>query len=473
MPDGDDVTTPPAIPQQRAPVWYQVPPAAEPFPAAVPASGPFLASVAGPELFPAPARSGRRALTGGIFALVAALILAGGALYVANRNQLAAPAEAAENPRPRTPLEAADAALNLQAAALVRGDEKAWLAAVDPGQPKLRTRYRSMFRSLRTLGVSAFEYQTSRDGTAQDRAVKLEAYAVYCLKDNTCPADAKPAVLQKLTLKIVKDQWLITASTTPQNDDTLQPPPWEDGGLVTVKGKRVTLVALPSEKKYFKKILPIADAAAAVNDRFAAMVDNPQKRYRIYLAGNKQWKRWYGGITDEWVVGYAVPLNEAGMDVVLHMNDLKSETRLLETTIQHELGHVVTLGEAHRKSWGEGDMWLKEGIAEYIGWYPQPATASWRRQSVRDHLRGSDRPTSIAVTALKSDARVEDGDAFYGMGHFAADCMAKKYGQRALFTFARLYLREEKDLDPAARQAFGQPFRTVDKTCLAWIRDKA
>ncbi|AGL13836.1 hypothetical protein [Actinoplanes sp. N902-109] len=472
MLDGDDVTHPPAppaaplpIPHQRLPVeLHDLPP---------------LTLVPGSTALPLPPypRKRRRGLVlGGILALVAALALAGGAIFVANRESLPAIAEAAapNRTRPLTPFEAATAALQAQADALLKNNEKAWLAAVDPGQPKLRTRYRSMFRSLRTLGVSAFEYKPVKDGSDTATSVEFNARMIYCLTGNACPAGpaARPVINQHLKVKNVRGQWVIASATTRKSEDDLQPAPWQDGDLAVAKGKRVTLVAQASEKKYFKRLLPIADAAAAVNDRFAGLVGNPQQRYRVYLAGNKQWKLWYGGMTDDWVVGYAAPLNEAGMDVVLHMNDLKNEPRLLQTTIQHELGHVVTLGGAHRKDWGPSDMWLKEGVAEYIGWYPQSATASWRRESVRDLLTGSKAPKSIAVGALQSDARLEEGDAFYGLGHFAADCMAKNYGQRALFTFVRLYLREEKDLDPASREAFGQPFKTVDRDCLAWIRDR-
>ncbi|HEX8627335.1 MAG TPA: hypothetical protein VF755_04110, partial [Catenuloplanes sp.] len=81
--------------------------------------------------------------------------------------------------------------------------------------------------------------------------------------------------------------------------------------------------------------------------------------------------------------------------------------------------------------------------------------------------------TSIAARALAEDADIDEYDAYYGLGHFAADCMARKYGQPALSTFVRLYLRENRDLEPASREAFGRPFATVDKECVSWIRQHA
>ncbi|MEV4637969.1 hypothetical protein AB0J80_11505 [Actinoplanes sp. NPDC049548] len=461
------------MPAQRGPHSWESAPGL-PF-AGPPFAGPPFANP------PRPAR-GRGLLVGGALALVAALVVGAGAVYVANREPLDSRAEAATQPapgRPLTPSELVSQTLKRQTAALLHGDEKAWLAAVDPGQPKLRSQYRTMYRSLRALGVTYFEYKTHsvQGGSGEFR---VDADVAYCFADHQCVvdksvgSDGPPTVTQHLKLRSIKGQWLITSQTARTSVQAQEPAPWETSALVTANGKRVTLVAMRSEQKYFRRLLPMAEQAATINDRFAVLVGNPQKRYRIYLAGAKQWKSWYGGMTDKWVVGYALPLNEAGTDVVLNMAELKNDTRLLATTIQHELGHVVTVGGVHRRSYtGPGDMWLKEGIAEYIGWYPQPATASWRRQSVRDAVNGSHRPTSIALKALNADARTEEGDAFYGLGHFAADCIATKYGQRALFTFVRLYLREDRDLDPASREAFGRPFKTVDSSCVAWIRDRA
>jgi len=416
--------------------------------------------------------------------LAATLFVGAGAVgYLVDREPLAdEAASAAVQPGakavPPTPLGAATAALTAQAAALLRGDEKAWLAAVDPGQSKLRTRYRSVFKSLRGLGVSHFVYRPAERAEGKKAGtIGITARVEYCFSTDSCPEEAlrsegPPTITQDLTFKQIKGQYLITALASKSGRKEQQPTPWESGDLVFAPGKRVTVIGNRSERKYFKQVLAVAEKAAAVNDRFAGLVGNPQQRYRIYLAGPKQWKTWYGGITDKWVIGYAMPLSDAGTDVVLNIREMAESRQVLASTIQHELGHVVTLGGAYRTG-GRGDMWLEEGIAEYIGWYPKSATASWRRAAVHSVLEGSKRPKSIAANALAEAAGPEASDAFYGLGHFAADCLARKYGQGALFDFVRLYLRESRDLDPASKEAFGQPFATVDKVCMAWIRDRA
>jgi hypothetical protein len=424
-------------------------------------------------------------LIGGALTLVAALAVGAGVVYVnraplsLNERAAAAGPEPTAARTPVTPSEAATAALEAQATALLAGDEKSWLAAVDPGQGKLRSRYRTMFRSLRGLGVSHFVHHTSADpADAKRGTVDVTTEIEYCFTTDKCPeekqnaSDGPPTITQSLTFKKVGNRYLISKLTAKKSRGRQQPTPWESGELAFLPGKRVTVVGNPRERKYFKRVLVAAEKAAVVNDRFAGLVANPQRRYRVYVAGAKQWETWYGGITDKWVIGYAMPLSDSGSDVVLNISAVRNDSEVLATTMQHELAHVVTLGGAYRTSGGTGDMWLEEGIAEYIGWYPRSATASWRRSAVRGLLDGSSRPKSIAARAPGEDDGPEASDAFYGFGHFVADCLARKYGQGALFDFVRLYLRENKDLDPAAREAFGKSFASVDKTCMAWIRDR-
>lgn len=380
---------------------------------------------------------------------------------------------------PATPFDAASAALDTQAAALIKGDEAGWLAAVDPAQPKLQTRYRSQYASLRGLGVSQFEYHPFiRPAEDDATTVAVGVDITYCFSMDKCPGysdsewNGAPRISQSLTLKPVDGRYVITSVGKAAEPNHLQPTPWESGDLVFAQGARVTVAAPKSEAAHLAKVVAVADKAARVNDRFATYVDNPQKRYRIYLADAKAWRTWYGGETNKWIVGYSMPLNEAESDVVLQTSQLLGDDELMATTIQHELGHVVTLGAVHGGD-NDKDLWLIEGIAEYIGWSPRPATASWRRQSVRAAMRGPRPPKTIAAKPLADNAGAGAGDAFYGLGHFAVDCMAQKFGQRKMFAFVKLTLRESYGYEQASQEAFGEPFATVDKSCVNWIRQQA
>jgi hypothetical protein len=440
---------------------------------------PVGSAVGAPDPGPAPrARWRMRALLAGgaaIAVLVAGLVVLrpgpapDGAARAAASGQ---PAPSATSSAPVTPYDKAVAALDAQTAALVNGDENGWLAAVDP---KLRARYRSLFRNLRGLGVSSLHYEPDSGQAVKgdSTAVAIAVDLVYCYTADMCPANPPtawgkgPRIAQKLTLKPVGGAYVITAVGASPDPDRNQPTPWENGDLTFAQGRRVVFAAGAGEQKYLRTVLPVAEHAAAVADHYAALNGTPQKRYRIFLASEKQWKTWYGGEDDRWAIGLAVPLNKRGIDVIIRMAKM-DDPLVLSVTVQHELGHVVTLSGAFRVDADE-DTWLSEGIAEYIGWKPKSAAQSLRRYSVRWQLDRSPMKSMVpAEPSPKAPARA--GDAFYGLSHLAVDCMAHKYGEAKLLTFVRLVLTEDNELDQAARDAYGVPFKTVDRTCMAWIK---
>ncbi|WP_127508247.1 hypothetical protein [Actinoplanes solisilvae] len=412
--------------------------------------------------------------------LLSALVVGGLALttaVVVNRPgeiaDVAIAARAIPEPKPATPYDQAVASLEEHSAALLRGDEKAWLAAVDV---PLRPRYRAQFRALRALEVFRFDYHPGygKPVKGNPAAVTFSNEIAYCLSTDMCPGktgsdwQAPPRIHQRLTMRPVGGRYVITKLTPDETDNPNRPLPWEYDDLVALRGSRVTLLAAPAQRHLLSKLLPSAEAAARANDRFAALAGTPQSRYRIYLAGEKQWRTWYGGEDDNWVLGKAIPLNMYGIDVTLRAKELEGDPLWLRVILRHELGHVVTLSGAFRTDWAE-DTWLSEGIAEYIGWAPTAAGRTMRRSSVRWALGGA-APKSMVPARPGPKASDRAGDAFYGLSHLAVDCMAKKYGDVKLMTFVRLVLTEDNSYDQAARDAYGVPFATLDRACVKWVR---
>jgi hypothetical protein len=488
FPDGAPApdATSPAPPDAAAASPAAGPSAAFPAGDAAAAFPALDASAAGDAAVGASAAGRSRRLVLGV-ALGAVLLLGGTvalAVTAGPDEPLGRPATAATTSAapasPPTPFDAATQALDAQAKALLAGDEKGWLAAVDPKQPKLVGRYRSLYRHLRGLEVSHFAYHTFMvdAGKAGAGAVGVGADIAYCFSMDACPEysrepwDGPPRISQLLTIESVAGRYVITKLAKAKEPNDLQPTPWENTELVFARGTRVTVAAPRSQAKHLARVLPVAEKAAAASDRFAGFLGTPQKRYRVYLADKKAWRSWYGGEKGKWTIAYAVPLNEAQTDVVLNAGELVGDRELLDETIRHEMGHVVTLSGVTMRD-HEEDLWLSEGIAEYIGSAPRAATSSWRRASVRATVRSGRKPATIAVAAPGEDASAREGDAFYGLGHFAVDCMAQTYGERKMFDFVRLALRQDNTYDQASREAFGKPFATVDKTCVRWIRKRA
>ncbi|GAA0580914.1 hypothetical protein GCM10010172_77270 [Paractinoplanes ferrugineus] len=425
----------------------------------------------------------RRWVKGGVAVVAALGVLVLGVVLLKPQPKgaaIAAPSvpPASSGAEPATPYDRAVAVLEAQAKALLAGDESGWLAAVDASKAPLVAKYRGLFRNLRGLGVTRFEYEPGlgRAVKGDATALSIRVESLYCFGEQMCPADAAtewakpPHISQTVTMRPVGGRFVISALGASPNPDFHQPLPWESTDLVFATGKRVVVAAATGQEKYLPVVLPVAEQAAVVADRYAALNGTPQRDYRIFLAGEKQWKSWYGGEPDEWAIGLAMPLNRRGIDVIVRMSEM-DDALTLRTTVQHELGHVVTLTGAFQMDAVE-DTWLSEGIAEYIGWKPKGAAGSFRKYSVKWQFDRA-APKSIVPVRPGPKAPARAGDAFYGLSHWAADCMAAKYGETKLFTFVRLVLTEDNSYDQASRDAYGVPFATVDKACVSWIRKQA
>jgi hypothetical protein len=372
---------------------------------------------------------------------------------------------AAGAPRP-TLFQRATDMLNAQAHALETGDEKGWTAAVDPSRPALRAKYRMMFRSLRALGITKFAYRPEPLSDPDGPALTVDGNISYCF--NTCSSTGlgdldAPDAHQQLTIERSGGRQVITDLVL-QGDHA----PWEDGPLVVRRGSRATVAAPASEAKNLDRVLGIAERAARLNDRFAVYLHNPQTRYRVYLADERAWDTWYGGLAGENAVGYALPISDGDVDVVIRMAQVGDDRDFLPVTIRHEMGHVITLGRTDSLA----NRWLAEGIAEWIGWWPNPARTGPRLPSVRSVLFSSAAPATIALPPLDENASSRVVDAFYGLGQLAVDCLARTYGQAALFDFVKGVMQEGSRLDDASRRAFNRPFPVVDRACVSWIRDQ-
>jgi hypothetical protein len=367
-------------------------------------------------------------------------------------------------------------ALDDQAAALVRGDEKGWLAAVDPQRPQLREQYRRMFTNLRQLGVTAWSYNVFIPPVTAYGRAELEApvTVAYCLHTSPCPAyaqheaasaQAPSTMAQRLSMTRRDGAYVITAVAPPEDKQLIMP--WEREQLVFAQGKRVTVAATRAQAHRLREVVAAGDQAAAVTDRYARYIGNQQRRYRLYLASDAEWSTWFGGAPRRNAIGYAIPIGLAGTEVVLKMADLKGGQVL--KTVRHELGHVVTLSGSDQRYSAIYDVheWLVEGVAEYIAFAPKSATANPRHQLVRSARR---LPATVAVTPLTEQAKGEEVNRFYGLGHHAVSCMVDRFGERRFFDFFKRVLRDGASYREASEAAFGRAWESVDRDCVASIR---
>ncbi|BCY13068.1 hypothetical protein L3i22_081560 [Actinoplanes sp. L3-i22] len=384
------------------------------------------------------------------------------------------------------PADAVMAMLQGQAAALIGGDEAGWLAPVDPAQTDTVAYFRKRFKVLRALHVSQFAYARGNKPFvgAADTQFSDTIYSGFCFSLPSCPDIlpedgidlGAPRIKETFSFQQVAGKFLITSVFADRAEKSREPMPWQAGDLVVADGNRVTVAAAPAVAGRAKEALEVAEKAAVFADRFAGEFRNPQQRYRVYLADDKQWKRWFNSSMsrENGVIGLTVAINDVQSEIMIKMSGNRTRAELADT-IQHEMGHVVSLG--NRNDTGKKlvfdvhEEWLTEGVAEYIGHYPRHAAQSPRKAAVRQLVGSSAAPRGIEVPSLDWDDPKKI-NAYYGYGHFAVDCLATKYGEQKMVAFVSAMARDGKSDDEASASAFGTPFAEVDKACLGWIRSQ-
>jgi hypothetical protein len=405
------------------------------------------------------------------------------AAFVASRLPLlpAGRAEAADPTPPAAPSPQADSparvrtawvtdqirtALDAQAAAMVKGDQRAFLAAADPSAGKVMTTLKRRFASLRALRVTAYTQKISsfpsEGGTARLPVWKVKVEIRYCLVTRDCATDG-------LT---IDTDWAETAAGVrmtalgQSGEADNGPRPWEVSSLRTAVGKRVVLATTGRYASRLPALLRDAERAAAVADRFV-LSGQPPDRYRIFIAGPSDWKRWYGGDLPSWSVGFATSVSNHRMEVVLNLGEI--QTNYVDEVLRHELGHVATLsGDNHGT---ESDFWLVEGIAEYIQESGRPVNRYDGRSAVRRYLDSGawDGKVNVAQpTSKTSDLQVA---ARYGIGYYAVRRMSERFGQTNVIAFfSAVVLQPGITLDSAARKAFGVSWANVNSDCARYVR---
>ncbi|HEU5107278.1 MAG TPA: hypothetical protein VFT95_01750 [Micromonosporaceae bacterium] len=362
------------------------------------------------------------------------------------------------------------AALDAQAAALLSGDEKAFLRTIDPKASKVATTLKRRFASLRALKVSTFRQQIdslpAEGGTALKPVWNVKIEIKYCL------VVAKDCQTDRVTMET---GWAETAaglrlaSIGESGDYDNGPRPWEVSALRVAVGKRVIVASTSRYASRLPALLRQAERAAAVADRFVIGGKRPD-RYRVFVAGESDWKRWYGGDLPSWSVGFATGVSDNRMDVVLNLGEIQSS--YVDEVLRHELGHVATLSADDFAD--ESDFWLVEGIAEYIQESGRSVRSYDGRPAVRRYLNSGKWNGAVNVPAPTADTPDWQVAARYGMGYYAVRRMAEKYGEAKMIAFfTELALKRGGTLDGASRKAFGAPWATVNADCARYVRRQA
>ena len=358
------------------------------------------------------------------------------------------------------------ATLARQSAALLSGDEAAFVA---PAADKaVRTDLQRRFRSLRALRVAGFE-MTIDAGPFNEKRVKGVSEWGVTVAIGHCFAVKECELEQLLVDTVWRDSpkgYRLAKLSTIGGREQAGPNPWEVSALTAAVGSRAIVATTSAYASRARSFLPAAERAAKIADKY--VLGPRPDRYIVYLAGPAEWKKWFGGVSSDWAVGFALPVTENRSDIVLRVEEISSG--YAEAVMKHEMGHVATLaGRDYRDVNGE-NWWLTEGIAEYIAWDDRSLGSYDRSETVRRLLREEKYDGNVEKALPLDDTPDWKVDALYGIGFYATRCIADTYGAKKLLEFADKVLRGGRPSGAESNPILGDEWETVMKRCLQYTK---
>jgi len=356
--------------------------------------------------------------------------------------------------------------LAAQSAALRAGDLAAFVAPAS--DRKVRAELERRFRSLRAMRVTGFELALD-SGPFNEKQVKGVSEWGASVAVRHCFAVPRCATESVLVNTVWRDSpggYRLTKVGTVADDDR-GPHPWEVDTLTAAVGERAIVATTKAYAARARAFLPAAERAAKIADKFV-LGDRPD-RYIIYLAGPKEWKRWFGGVSADWAVGFALPVTENRSDIVLRVEEI--DGGFAERVMKHEMGHVATLaGRDYRDINGE-NWWLTEGIAEYIEWEGRRRDAYDRQAAVRRLVSQATYYGELEKSVPRDDDPDWKVEAYYGVGFYATRCIADHYGEAKLLEFADMVLRGGRPSGAESGPILGIEWDALQKRCLRYTKD--
>lgn len=356
--------------------------------------------------------------------------------------------------------------LDQQAAALLRGDERGFLAVADPAAPAAADLKRQ-FRVLRAMRVTAWhpeirDHPVRMDGGRGEWRV-LVTYE-HCFVVPAC----KTSPVTVGTRWVDSGSKLRLVAVEPSMSMRDGPRPWEVSDLTVAVGKRTLVATTAAYRSRLPDLLKQAEQAALVADHYA--VDGtPPDRYRIFYAGPAEWKRWYGGGRPAWTGGYAVAVGGDHYDLVLNAADL--HRTLVDDLLRHEMTHASSLpGKGYARG---GNWWLVEGVAEYAAAGGWPVSRYEGLDNLRRLVGGRGWNGRLDTLEPAKDAADWEVGGRYGVGYLALRHLVDRFGEDRMLVFFKTVVHDGRPVEEASREAFGEDWSALQDDCVSYARSAA
>ncbi|TCB99288.1 hypothetical protein E0H26_06925 [Micromonospora zingiberis] len=360
------------------------------------------------------------------------------------------------------------AQLDKQSAALLGGDRAGFLEIAQPAAHKdLRGRY----AALRALKVTRWEGHPSGLPTTAARPGewRLPVEFRYCFVLPQC--QTSPVVIETRWRDGAQPRLLALgrSKTSPYVVGRMngQPGnlPWELSELVSAVGKRTMVATTPAYRHRLPGLLKRAEAAAKVADSYTATGAAPD-RYRIFYAGPKEWKRWYGGEQPSWGAGYAINVGGGHYEIVLGPESFEYGP-YLDELLRHELAHAASLPEKDYTD--ESTWWLTEGLAEQAGADGRPVRRYEGLAETRRLVRGdwNGKLDTLSPDHDTSDERVAGS---YGIAYLAVRYLVDRFGEERVLAFVKAVVHDLRIPRQTSEEIFDEKWADLHKACVAYIR---
>jgi hypothetical protein len=352
-----------------------------------------------------------------------------------------------------------------QSQALLNGDQKGFLASIDPAATAAVAAFKRIYHNMRQMHVTIWEQSAPAGNYVTEEPQSYEVDVTYCLVVRNCQ---ETDATWHVTAELKAGRATIESFTPPEASRyTSEPFPWEISTLTALTGPRVVVAASDAEAGTLRRALAIAERASKAADQYAHW--GKPAVYVLYIADPAEGKAWFDGDLQN-ADGVTYSIQPHDLEVVALMPDADDPSYAgpgaLNAVVQHEFGHVATLlGDDSDR----GHDSFIEGIAEYCAYTGHTSWAAYRLEDVRSYIRSGKWQHSIYMTSEITSKSVLTGSAAYGIGYLGLRYIAETYGVNKMLDFWGAVERQSESLDQASQTILGKPWATVDTAAVAYV----
>lgn len=271
--------------------------------------------------------------------------------------------------------------LDRRAEALVDGDRRRFLATLDPANARLERRQLVVFDNLQGLPIDKLFYGVGSSGLPPGEVADRRN------GDDSDPV-LRPQVYEHVELSLVMDRpvsnevsmtfverdgrWLLGSDLDGTDVQAFQSRPWYGGPIAGARDERLLVLTDEGADVSAQELL---DKTSAALDDVADVLDLPGDQPILVDATSNgepvqvnQSSEEAGAVTQSLYATTRDGEDVTGLAGTLVKANPGNVQQLVEDdqTLRHELTHVVLDGYGNTNP-----LWSTEGIAEYVGAYPQ------------------------------------------------------------------------------------------------------